>query len=226
MYMILESPNVRLTWLKYLITLIISCFWFIFYWPAYGYLSTSLLAIGVTDQFRLVFPLIYLSVMLILVKHLFKRVLKKTVIKTVVYLKANIYPGFLKRIISSIIDDLIIIVTTWFLALTLMIGIITIGLSINITPFRFIVLYLINSMCYYVLFLQAGQTIGMSLVNIVVVDKDGLRINYKQALLRLAFETLSKLMLGIPYMCLVKKPTCETLSDRLSKTRTYTCTNK
>ncbi len=131
------------------------------------------------------------------------------------------YPSIMLRASAFIIDSLLITgITSIFLLLPLLMGArnifsLTELWRVILLPFYF--LFIIFHLLYYTYFLTiTGQTPGKAVVNLKVVGKGGLQLDWHEALLRAIGYILSSIPLGMGFFWAFFDKNRETWHDKLA----------
>lgn len=143
---------------------------------------------------------------------------------------AHIYPSIMSRACAFTIDLLLVFgITFVFLLIPLVIGAGNIFplvefFKVFILPFYF--LFVIFHLLYYTYFLAiTGQTPGKAMLNLKVVGRGGLKLDWHEALLRAFGYILSSIPAGIGFFWAFFDRNKETWHDKLTGSRVVSVSN-
>lgn len=222
MDIIRATDSIRLKWLKWFTSIATVFVLLIAYIPIGSLLNNLFFSMFGATYIASVLPfIIYLAASTVLVYIVLDSFFGKTRINVQVTVDRNHYCSYSQRIFARILDEVIIIVTTFMISFSIPLALSYVNVSWIFGNTVIIILYIVIGSLYYVSFWVSGQTIGMELAGIIILDGDGKTITWNQAGLRLIFDMLSKLTLGLLYITLFLSPNRQTLADKVSSTYVY-----
>lgn len=113
--------------------------------------------------------------------------------------------------------DAFLVVAVWMLSTTLLVALVADGEAMFGWPFQ-LFLYVELFAFYYIFWRIKGQTLGMQVWKIRVVNNDGDILNSKECLLRFAAATLSVASLGLGFLWMYFNRDRLAFHDQVSRT--------
>lgn len=125
------------------------------------------------------------------------------------------YPNLFKRLIAIIYDLLLLFAVLFFAALPPVVLIEGVASHYLFSMY----LYLITFLFYGWFWTHGGQTLGLRAWRLKIINQNGAKISWKQALLRYLSACLSWMLLGTGFLWALFDSQKQTLHDYVSKTK-------